>query len=186
MPRASASRRSRGSTRTSRSIARCTTRSPRSTSSAADADTQRFIAHTLRDYRRAGVDKPPEVRERLKQIDEELTQARPGVLEEHRRGRPRDRDHAIRRGSPACRPTSSRRTSPTTAASIRITTDYPDYNPFMTYADDDELRKRALHRVPQPRRPGERARAPDILALRAEKARCSASRTGPTTSPPTR
>ncbi|HEY6036253.1 MAG TPA: peptidase M3, partial [Kofleriaceae bacterium] len=41
--------------------------------SGADADTQRFHAHTLRDYRRAGVDKPPEVRARLKQIDEELT-----------------------------------------------------------------------------------------------------------------
>src|ERR1044071_6614301 len=41
--------------------------------SAADADTQRFVAHTLRDYRRAGVDKSPEVRARLKQIDEELT-----------------------------------------------------------------------------------------------------------------
>src|SRR6185503_1954909 len=41
--------------------------------SGADADTKRFVAHTLRDYRRAGVDKPLEVRERLKQIDEELT-----------------------------------------------------------------------------------------------------------------
>ena len=39
----------------------------------ADAETQRFLAHTLRDYRRAGVDQPPEVRTRLKQIDEELT-----------------------------------------------------------------------------------------------------------------
>jgi thimet oligopeptidase len=41
--------------------------------STADAQTRRFLEHTLRDYRRAGVDKPPEVRERLKQIDEELT-----------------------------------------------------------------------------------------------------------------
>ena len=40
---------------------------------AADADTKRFHAHTMRDYRRAGVDKPPETRARLKQIDEELT-----------------------------------------------------------------------------------------------------------------
>ena len=39
----------------------------------ADPDTQRFHAHTLRDYRRAGVDRSPEVRARLKQIDEELT-----------------------------------------------------------------------------------------------------------------
>src|SRR5262249_50904017 len=41
--------------------------------SKADPDTQRFVSHALRDYRRAGVDKSPEVRARLKQIDEELT-----------------------------------------------------------------------------------------------------------------
>src|SRR4051812_2088004 len=41
--------------------------------SGADAATQRFISHTLRDYRRAGVDQPEAVRDRLKQIDEELT-----------------------------------------------------------------------------------------------------------------
>src|SRR5580692_6832423 len=35
----------------------------------ADAATRRFHAHTLRDYRRAGVDRPPNVRERLKTID---------------------------------------------------------------------------------------------------------------------
>ena len=78
--------------------------------------TQRFVEHTLRDYRRAGVDKPPEVRERLKQIDEELTrlgqQFSKNIAEDVRA----DRDHAIRRGSPACRPTSSPRTRPTRAA----------------------------------------------------------------------
>jgi len=41
--------------------------------SGADAETQRFHAHTLRDYRRAGVDQAPEVRTRLKEIEEELT-----------------------------------------------------------------------------------------------------------------
>src|SRR3569623_1336428 len=41
--------------------------------SGADAQTRRFVEHTLRDYRRAGVGKPSEVRDRLKQIDEELT-----------------------------------------------------------------------------------------------------------------
>src|SRR5262249_52780172 len=38
-----------------------------------DAETERFVAHTLRDYRRAGVDQSPEVRARLKHIEEELT-----------------------------------------------------------------------------------------------------------------
>ena len=61
------------STPTSRSTATCTTRSRRSTSRAPTPTPSGSIAHTLRDYRRAGVDKPPEVRARLKQIDEELT-----------------------------------------------------------------------------------------------------------------
>src|ERR1043165_8278755 len=34
--------------------------------SAADADTKRFVEHTLRDYRRAGVDKDEATRDRLK------------------------------------------------------------------------------------------------------------------------
>ena len=61
--------------------------------------------------------------------------------------------------------------TPDASGTIRITTDYPDYNPFMTYADDDELRTRALHQVPQPRRSAERgACSATILELRAEKA----------------
>ena len=39
----------------------------------ADANTQRFAALTLRDFRRAGVDKDEATRTRLKAIDEEMT-----------------------------------------------------------------------------------------------------------------
>src|SRR4029077_4228789 len=93
---------------------------------ASDANTQRFHAHTLRDYRRAGVDKPPEVRTRLKQIDEELTrlgqQFSKNIAEDVRyieiadpsrlAGLPQDFIAAH------------------SGETIRITTDYPDYNPF--------------------------------------------------------
>ena len=132
-----------------------------------DADTQRFIAHTLRDYRRAGVDKPPETRARLKEIDEALTklgqQFSKNISEDVRAieipasrldGLPADyvASHGEKKGK------------------VRITTDYPDYNPFMTYANDDEARKELYIAF---RSRGDRQNEQvlrDILALRAEKA----------------
>ena len=136
--------------------------------SKADAETKRFLEHTLRDYRRAGVDQPPEIRERLKQIDEELTRlgqvfsknisedVRAVELEDKKRlaGLPADfvAGHAA-----------------DDKGRIRITTDYPDYNPFMTYAEDDAAR-RALYIKFRSR--GDQANETvlhDILKLRREK-----------------
>src|SRR5690606_11664592 len=103
--------------------------------SGADAETKRFLEHTLRDYRRAGVDKPEHVRERLKQIDEELTrlgqQFSKNISEDVR---------AIEIEDPArldgLPPDFIAAHPPDQNGIIRITTDYPDYNPFMTYAAD--------------------------------------------------
>src|SRR3569623_2303911 len=133
--------------------------------SKADAQTQRFVEHTLRDYRRAGVDQPPEVRDRLKQIDEELTRlgqifsknisedGRVVELREKSRlaGLPPDfvESHA---GDP-----------------IRITTDYPDYNPFMTYADDDDARRDLYIKFRSRGDQQNETVLHDILKLRREK-----------------
>ncbi len=137
--------------------------------SGASADTQRFVAHTLRDYRRAGVDQPPEVRTRLKQIDEELTklgQSFSKTISEDVR--------VIEVSDPARLaglPADFRHAHVADAAGvIRITTDYPDYNPVMTYAADDELR-RQLYVAFRSRGDGaNEAVLRDILMLRAEKA----------------
>ena len=137
--------------------------------SGADAETQRFLAHTLRDYRRAGVDKPPEIRARLKQIDEELTrlgQAFSKNISEDVRAI-EVTDPARLAGLPAdfiaAHPADP-------DGKIRITTDYPDYNPFITYAADDELRRQLYVAF---RSRGDRhneASLREILQLRAEKA----------------
>jgi thimet oligopeptidase len=137
--------------------------------SGSDGDTQRFVAHTLRDYRRAGVDKSPEVRARLKQIDEELTklgqQFSKNISEDVRAiavppgrlaGLPRD----FVEGHP-----------PEADGNVRITTDYPDYNPFMTYAADDELRRELYIAFRSRGDQHNEATLRDILALRAEKAK---------------
>ena len=136
---------------------------------AADAITKRFHAHTLRDYRRAGVDKPPEVRARLKAIDEELTklgqQFSKNIAEDVRVVEIKDAKRLA--GLPADFIASH---APDKSGTIRITTDYPDYNPFMTYAADDELRRELYIKF---RSRGDQQNEQvlrDILVLRAEKA----------------
>jgi thimet oligopeptidase len=135
-----------------------------------DHDTKRFVAHTLRDYRRAGVDRSPETRARLKQIDEELTrlgqQFSKNISEDVRGidvpdlagldGLPPDfiASHQPAKGGNA----------------IRITTDYPDYNPFMTYAHSDELRRELYIKFRSRGDAQNENVLRDILALRGEKA----------------
>jgi thimet oligopeptidase len=136
--------------------------------SAADADTQRFLAHTLRDYRRAGVDKSPEVRTRLKQIDEELTrlgqQFSKNISEDVRAIEVRDPKKLG--GLPADFVAAHQGTG---KAAVRITTDGPDYNPFMMYADDDELRKELYIAFRSRGDQQNEAVLRDILKLRSEK-----------------
>jgi Zn-dependent oligopeptidase len=136
--------------------------------SAADDDTRRFLEHTLRDYRRAGVDQPPEVRERLKQIDDELTklgqQFSKNISEDVR---VIEAEPARLTGLPADFLAAH---PPGANGKVQITTDYPDYNPFMTYATDDELRH-GLYVAFRSR--GDRANEAvlrEVLKLRAEKA----------------
>ncbi len=133
----------------------------------ADADTKRFIAHTLRDYRRAGVDKSPETRTRLKQIDEELTklgQQFSKTISEDVRSIDASPDQL------AGLPPDFVASHPVENGKVRITTDYPDYNPFMTYADNDELR-RQLYVAFRSRGDKDNERVlREILTLRSEKA----------------
>jgi thimet oligopeptidase len=146
----------------------------------ADAETRRFVEHTLRDYRRAGVDRDEATRGRIKQIDDELTklgqQFAKNISDDVRyievddvaklEGLPED----FKAGHP-----------PGPNGKIRITTDYPDYDPFMTYAKDDTLRKELYIKFRS--RGDEHSEALkasrskdneqlllDILALRSEKA----------------
>ncbi len=136
---------------------------------AADADTRRFLDHTLRDYRRAGVDKSPEVRARLVQIDEELTKLGQRFSKEIA-----EDVRAIELTDPARLaglPADFIAAHPPDAkGKIRITTDYPDYNPFMTYAEDDELRQQLYTAFRSRGDQRNEAVLRDILKLRAEKA----------------
>ena len=135
----------------------------------ADLDTTRFVSHTLRDYRRAGVDQPVEIRDRLKQIDEELTklgqQFSKNISEDVRAIMVPSVD-----GLAGLPPDFIAAHPPDASGTIRITTDYPDYNPFMTYANDDALRKELYVAFRSRGDQANEAVLRDILALRAEKA----------------
>ncbi len=103
-------------------------------------DEQRLIEKTLRDFRRSGVDKDEQTREKIKEISEELVkigQAFERNIREDIRyievasvddlaGLPEDYIAAH---------------TPGEDGNIRITTDYPDLKPFMMYAKNKELRK---------------------------------------------
>jgi thimet oligopeptidase len=136
--------------------------------SKSDADTKRFVEHTLRDYRRAGVDKDEATRDRLKAIDEELTRLgqifSKNISEDVRVVEVKD--PARLAGLPADFVASH---APDDKGVIRITTDYPDYNPFMTYAMDDELRRELYIKFRSRGDQQNESVLHDILKLRAEK-----------------
>ena len=135
-----------------------------------DADTKRLIEHSLRDFRRAGVDRDDATRKRIEEIDAEETKLgqsfRQNVSEDVRfievasaadlAGMPEDFIKAHPPGE---------------NGKIRITTDYPDYLPFQSYADNNELRKQLYIEF---KSRGSKSNGPilkQLLVLRAEKAK---------------
>lgn len=109
--------------------------------SGADAVTQRYVAHLLRDFRRAGVDKDEQTRAEVARLKEELVKIGQefgrNIREDQRsiklssvddlKGLPQDYIDAHPPGEDG---------------KITITTNYPDYQPFMEYAENDEARRR--------------------------------------------
>jgi thimet oligopeptidase len=135
-----------------------------------DADTARLIERALRDFRRAGVDKDEATRTRIKQIDDELVvlgqQFSRNIVDDVRHIVLRDASEM--KGLPQDYIDGHK---PNEKGEILITTNYPDYIPFMSYADSTELR-RQLYIASRAR--GDRTNAEvlrKILALRTEKVR---------------
>jgi thimet oligopeptidase len=108
--------------------------------SRADAKTKRFVELTLRDFRRAGVDKDPETRQKISKLQEELV-----VIGQ-------DFQKNIREDVRSIQLSSTEQLKglpedfiaihqPDAEGKITITTDYPDYIPFISYAESDEFRE---------------------------------------------
>lgn len=135
-----------------------------------DADTKRFHAHQIRNYKRAGVALPDAQRARVKAIDDESTKLgqefAKNIAEDTRYLEVTDPKRLD--GMPAdwiaAHPADAKGT-------IRISTDYPDYTPFMTYAKDDELRKQLYVKFLSRGDANNEGVMQKLLALRAERAK---------------
>ncbi|MBK9071901.1 MAG: Zn-dependent oligopeptidase [Myxococcales bacterium] len=134
-----------------------------------NADTKRFVEFTLRDFRRAGVDKDAATRDRLKAIDEEMTKLSQDFskrLAEDTRSIEIDPKELA--GLPADYVAAH---APGPSGKVTITTDYPDYLPFMSYAESDSAKKAIYIKARTRGGMENEATLAQILGLRAEKAK---------------
>jgi thimet oligopeptidase len=105
-----------------------------------DAATRKWVEKLLRDFRRAGVDRDEATRARVKELQEELVR----IGQEFDRNiredvRTVELPPAGLIGLPA---DYVRNHMPGPDGKVRITTDYPDLVPFMTYAKDASAREK--------------------------------------------
>ncbi len=136
-----------------------------------DADTQRFVMTTLRDYKRAGVALPDNQRARIKEIDDAMTK----LSQDHAKNIAEDTRYLevpagdVKRldGMPADWIAAHKPDN----GMIKISTDYPDYIPFVTYANDDDLRKQLYIKFRTRGDAHNEEVLQKLLVLRAEKAK---------------
>ena len=105
-----------------------------------DAPTRKWVEKLLRDFRRAGVDRDDATRARVKELQEELVR----IGQEFDRNiredvRTVELPPSALEGLPA---DYVRNHPPGPDGKVRITTDYPDLVPFMTYVKDSAAREK--------------------------------------------
>lgn len=133
-----------------------------------DAETQRFLTHALRDYRRSGVDKDEATRKRLAEIQAEIVK-----LGQTFDRNIRDDKRAIEvtveelEGMPADFMSARK---PQANGKIRITTDYPDFFPVQTYAKRESVRRQLYQAYMSRAFPANEAILKQLLTLRYEYA----------------
>lgn len=134
-----------------------------------DLLTKRFVKHVLRDFRRAGVDKSDEARARIKKLNEELVL----LGQEFNRNIRSDtryitlNDSEALEGLPADYKNAHQANS---NGGIRITTDYPDFVPFMSYAKNAQARSQLYFEYSNRAYPVNEAVLTQILTKRHELA----------------
>jgi len=139
---------------------------------------RRFLDETVKDFRQAGADLPPAKRARLETLQSELSQVTQkyseNVLDATNAWELVVTDEARLRGLPAHAKAGARRNAEAKGlAGWRFTLHQPSLEPFMTYVEDDALRREmwtASAAVGAQAPHDNTALIGRILALRAEKA----------------
>ncbi|WP_090034543.1 M3 family metallopeptidase [Cellulomonas marina] len=133
-----------------------------------DADARRVLDETLRDFRRAGVDRPAEDRERLRGLDQRLTDLALTFSRNIRDGR---RVTRVPAAALAGLPDDFVAAHPADAdGTVAISTDYPDTHPFLTFAHDDAARRAVATSFLSLAWPENDVVLAELLRLRHEKA----------------
>lgn len=130
---------------------------------------QRYLANTLEDFRRSGVDKDEQTRARVRELNDEILligqEFNRNIRDDVRSVEAKVEELA---GLPedfiASHPVNEKGT-------VTITTDYPDYLPVMQYAHDDDLRLRLYQAFRQRAYPDNRDVLKSLLEKRYELAR---------------
>jgi thimet oligopeptidase len=136
---------------------------------AADPVTRHYVDRILRDFRLAGVDQDSATRTRIKELRDELVL----IGQEFDRNLRNDvrtievASAAELDGLPADYIAAHR---PGADGRIRLTTDYPDVFPVLTYARSDDLRRRVRAEFDNRAYPGNMAVLDRMIARRAELA----------------
>ena len=105
-----------------------------------DAETRYYVEHELRDFKLAGVDKDDATRAKIKALREELVK----IGQEFDRNIREDvRSIQAKPAELAGVPEDWMKSHPPAAdGTVKVTINYPDYIPVMTYATSDDLRRR--------------------------------------------
>jgi thimet oligopeptidase len=134
-----------------------------------DADTTRFLTNTLRDYRRAGVDRPEPVRRELAELYQQMVAAGQEFSKNIREG---ERYIEIEAGDLAGLPPDYVVAHPVAAnGRVKITTAYSDYEPFLKYSPREDLRHALYIQFHQRAYPANEAVLKNLLSLRYRYAR---------------
>lgn len=134
----------------------------------ADVLLLRLVAKTRRDFKRAGVDKDEATRARIKALNDQIVKVGQSfsktIIQDKRHiavdaksleGLPADWIAAHKAGKDG---------------KVHVTTDYPDYIPFMTYSNDDAARKQLYLTYRQRGTPSNTKNLQRLLELRHELA----------------
>jgi thimet oligopeptidase len=135
----------------------------------ADPVTRWLVQKSLRDFRRAGVDRDEPTRKKVKELQDELTR----IGQEFQRNirddvRTIELEPSELRGLPA---DFVRARPPGPGGKVTLTTNYPDYLPFMTYAESGRSREAFYRRYTSRGHPANGPVLASMLAKRQELAR---------------
>lgn len=133
-----------------------------------DAPTRHYVATTLRDFRRAGVDRDDATRARVRQLQEELV----SVGQDFDRNiRADSRTESLPPEALTGLPEDYVRAHPPGADGlVVISTEYPDYVPFQAYSTDADAREKLWRKFRQRGYPANTAVLHRMISLRHELA----------------